>query len=149
MSLPTPLPAVSKEMIVPPDRKIQALEEQNRLLLQLLEQGRSAGRSPPDREVDERLARLERLEAWFAEQEWDHEAQGWFGRKQKRRRKSATPVVNVYNTPRGVTEPAKLPWGFLAVLLTVGVLAVVWIGSGSITDKTPAQYDNHTGLYRP
>jgi hypothetical protein len=70
------------------------------LLLQLLKQSRYAGRSPPDRQVDERLARLERLEAWFAEQEWDHETQGWFRRKQKRRRKSATPVVNVYNAPR-------------------------------------------------
>ena len=56
MSSPKPLPAVSEEIIFPPDRKNQALEEQNRLLLQLLEQSRHAGRSPPDREVDERLA---------------------------------------------------------------------------------------------
>jgi hypothetical protein len=149
MSLPKPLPAVSEEIIVPPDRKTQALEEQNRLLLQLLEQSRHAGRSPPDREVDERLARLERLEAWFAEQAWDYETQGWFRRKQKRMPKSATPVVNVYNTPRRATEPAKPPWGFLAVLLIIGALAVVWIGSGTTSDNTPAQYDNHTGLYRP
>jgi hypothetical protein len=147
MSSPKTLPAVSEEIIIPPDRRTQALEEQNRLLLQLLKQSRHAGRSP-DREVDERLARLERLEAWFAEQEWDHETQGWFRRKQKRRRKSATPVVNVYNTPRGATEPAKPPWGFLAVLLIVGALAVVCIGSGATGDNTPAQYDNHTGLYQ-
>jgi len=149
MSSPKPLPAVSEEIVVPPDRKAQALEEQNRLLLQLLEQSRHAGRSPPDREVDERLARLERLEAWFAAQDWDDETQGWFRRKQKRRRKGATPVVNVYNTPRGAAEPAKPPWGFLAMLLIVGALAVVWIGSTKTRDNSPAQYDNHTGLYRP
>jgi hypothetical protein len=68
--------------------------------IQLFKQSRHAERSSPERQVDERLARLERLEAWFAEQEWDHETRGWFRRKQKRRRKSATPVVNVYNTPR-------------------------------------------------
>jgi hypothetical protein len=149
MSSPKPVPAVREEIIVPPDRKTQALEEQNRLLLQLLEQSRHAGSSPPDREVDERLARLERLEAWFAEQKWDDEARGWFRHKQKRRRRGATPVVNVYNTPRGAAEPAKPPWGFLAVLLIVGALAVVWIGSGTTSDNTPAQYDNHTGLYWP
>lgn len=150
MSLPKPpLPTGSDEIIIPPDRKIQALEEQNRLLLQLLEQSRHAGRSPPDREFDERLARLERLEAWFAGQEWDDETQGWFRRKQKRRRNAAIPVVNVYNTPRGAAEPTKPPWGFLAVLLIVGALVVVWIGSARTSDNTPAQYDNHTGLYRP
>ena len=67
------LPAVSEETIIPPDRKTQALEEQNRLLLQLLEQSSHAGRSPPDREVDERLARLERLEALRAALESDGE----------------------------------------------------------------------------
>jgi hypothetical protein len=149
MSLSKPLPAVSEEIVVARDRKIQALEEQNRLLLQLLEQSHHAGGSPSGREVDGRLARLERLEAWFAEQEWDHEAQGWFRRKQTRRRKIATPVVNVYNTPRGATEPAKSRLGFLAVLLIIGALAAVWIGSGTTSDSTPAQYDNHTGLYRP
>jgi hypothetical protein len=143
MSSPKPLPAVSEEIIFPPDRKTQALEEQNRLLLQLLEQSRYAGRLPPDQEVDERLARLERLEALLAELESDGE------RKQKRRRKDAIPVVNVYNTPRAAAEPVKPPWGFLAVLLIVGALAVVWIGSATTSDHTAPQYDNHTGLYRP
>ena len=101
MISPKPLPAVSEEIIFPPDRKTQALEEQNRLLLQLLEQSRHARRLPPDREVDERLARLERLEALLAELESDGEIRSWFRRKQKRRRKDAIPVVNVYNTPRG------------------------------------------------
>ena len=148
MSLHKPLPIGSEEIIVPSDRKTQALEEQNRLLLQLLEQSRHAERSSADREVDERLVRLERLEAWFAELEWNDEAQGWLRRKQKRRRKDATPVVNVYNTPRGVVEPAKPPWGFLAVLLIVGALAVVWIGSTTTGENTPARYNNHTGLYQ-
>ena len=148
MSLHKPLPIGSEEIIVPSDRKTQALEEQNRLLLQLLEQIRHAERSSADREVDERLVRLERLEAWFAELEWNDEAQGWLRRKQKRRRKDATPVVNVYNTPRGVVEPAKPPWGFLAVLLIVGALAVVWIGSTTTGENTPARYNNHTGLYQ-
>jgi hypothetical protein len=148
MSSSKPLPAVSEEIIIPPDRKTQALEEQNRLLLQLLEQSRHAGRSPPDREVDERLARLERLEALLAELESDGETRGWFRRKQKRS-KDAIPVVNVYNTPRAAAEPVKPPWGFLAVLLIVGALAVVWIGSDTTSDHTAAQYDNHTGLYRP
>ena len=148
MSLSKPLPAASDEIIVPLDRKTQALEEQNRLLLQLLEQSRHAERPSPDREVDERLARLERLEAWLAELEWDDETQGWFRRKQKRRRKFATPVVNVYNTPRGVVQPAKPPWRFLAVLLIVAALAVVWIGSATTSENTPAHYNNHTGLYQ-
>ena len=148
MSSPKPLPAVSEEIIFPPDRKTQALEEQNRLLLQLLER-RHARRLPPDREVDERLARLERLEALLAELEWDGEIQSWFRRKQKRRRKDAIPVVNVYNSPRAAAEPVKPPWRFLAVLLIVGALAVVWIGSATTSDHTAAEYDNHTGLYRP
>jgi hypothetical protein len=148
MSFPKPLPAASDEIIVPPDRKTQALEEQNRLLLQILEQSRHAERSPPDRAIDERLARLERLEARLADLEWDDETQGWFQRKQKRRRKHATPVVNVYNTPRGVVEPAKPPWRFLVVLLIIGALAVVWIGSTTTGENTPAHYNNHTGLYQ-
>lgn len=146
MSSPKPLPAASDEIIVPSERKTQALEEQNRLLLQLLEQSRHAERSPADREVDERLARLERLEAWFAELEWDDETRGWFRRKQKRSRKYSTPVVNVYNTPRGVVEPAKPPWRVLAVLLIVGALAVVWIGSTTTGENAPARYNNHTGF---
>src|SRR5262245_40930768 len=85
MSSRMPLPAVSEEIIIPPDRKTQALEEQNRLLLHLLEQSRHARRSPPDREVDERLARLDRLEALLAELESDGETRAWFRRKQKRR----------------------------------------------------------------
>lgn len=148
MSLSKPLPAASDEILLPSDRKIRALEEQNRLLLQLLEQSRHAERSPPEREVDERLARLERLEAWLAELEWDDETRGWFRRKQKRRRKSATPVVNVYNTPRGVVEPPKPSWRFLAVLLIVGALAIIWIGSTTTSENTPAHYNNHTGLYQ-
>jgi hypothetical protein len=149
MSSPKPLPAVSEEIIIPPDRKTQALEEQNRLLLQLLEQSRHAGGSLPDRQVDERLARLERLEALLAELESNGETRGWFPRKQTRRRKDAIPVVNVYNTPRAAAEPVKPPWSFLAVLLIVGALAVVWIGSATTSDHTAADYDNHTGLYRP
>jgi hypothetical protein len=148
MSLPKPLPASSDEIIVPPDWRTQALEEQNRLLLQLLEQTRNAERSLPDREVDERLARLERLEARLAELGWDDETQGWFRRKQARRRKFATPIVNVYNTPRGVVEPPKPPWGLLAVLLIIGALAVVWIGSTTTGENTPPHYNNHTGLYQ-
>ena len=146
MSSPKPLPAVSEEIIFAPDRKTQALEEQNLLLLQLLEQSRHARRSPPDREVDERLARLERLEALLAELESDGEIRSWFRRKQKRRRKDAIPVVNVYNTPRAAAEPVKPPWGFLAVLLIVGALAVVWIGSTTTGENTPARYNNHTGF---
>jgi hypothetical protein len=149
MSSPKPLPAVSEEIIFPPDRKTQALEEQNRLLLQLLEQSRHARRLLPDREVDERLARLERLEALLAELESDGEIRSWFRRKQKRRRKDAIPVVNVYNTPRAAAEPVKPPWRFLAVLLIVGALAVVRMGSATTSDHTAAQYDNHTRLYRP
>jgi hypothetical protein len=148
MSLPKPLSTSSEEIIVPPDRKTRALEEQNRLLLQLLEQSRRAERSPPDREIDERLARLERLEAWLAGLEWDDETQGWFRRKQKRRRKGATPVVNVYNTPRGAAEPAKPSWRFLAVLLIVGALALVWMASTTTSENIPAHYNNHTGLYQ-
>jgi hypothetical protein len=148
MSLLNPLPAASDEIIVAPDRKTQALEEQNRLLLQLLEHSRNAESAPLDRDVDERLARLERLEARLAELEWDDETQGWLRRKQKRRRQRATPVVNVYNTPRGVVEPAKPPWGFLAVLLIIGALAVVWIGSTTTGENTPSHYNNHTGLYQ-
>ena len=148
MSLPKSLPVVGDEIIVAPDWKTQALEEQNRLLLQLLEQARNAERSLPDREVDERLARLERLEARLAELGWDDETQGWFGRKQKRRRKFATPIVNVYNTPRGVVQPAKPPWLFLAVLLIIGALAVVWMGSATTGGNTPPHYNNHTGLYQ-
>jgi hypothetical protein len=144
-----PLPAVSEQIIFPPDRKTQALEEQNRLLLQLLEQSRHAGRLSPDREVDERLTRLERLEALLVELESDGEIRSWFRRKQKRRCKDAIPVVNVYNTPRAAAEPVKPPWGFLAVLLIVGALAVVWMGSATTSDHTAAEYDNHTGLYRP
>lgn len=143
-----PKPAANDEIIVPPDRKTQALEEQNKLLLQLLEQSRHAEKSPPDRTVDERLARLERLEARLAELEWNDETQGWFQRKQKRRRKYATPVVNVYNTPRGVVEPAKPPRGFLVVLLIIGALAIVWIGFTTTGENTPAHYNNHTGLYQ-
>ena len=146
MTLPKPLPAASDQIIDPLDRKTQALEEQNRLLLQLLEQGRHADSSPPDRTLDERLARLERLEARLAE--WDDETQGWFQRNQKRRRKYATPVVNVYNTPRGVVEPARPPWGLLVVLLIVGAVAVVWIGYTTTGENTPAHYNNHTGLYQ-
>jgi len=148
MSLPKPLPAASDEIIVAPDWKTQALEEQNRLLLQLLEQTRSAERLLPDREVAERLARLERLEARLAELGWDDETQGWFQRQQKRRRKLTTPIVNVYNTPRGVVEPAKPPWLFLAVLLIIGALAVVWMGSATTGGNTPPHYNNHTGLYQ-
>jgi len=148
MSSPKPLPAASDEIIVPLDRKTQALEEQNRLLLQLLEQTRHAEKSPLDRTVDERLARLERLEARLTELEWGDETQGWFQRKQMRRRKYATPVVNVYNTPRGVVEPAKPPWRFLVVLLILGALAVVWIGFTTTGENTPAHYNNHTGLYQ-
>ena len=148
MSLPKSLPVVGDEIIVAPDWKTQALEEQNRLLLQLLEQARNAERSLPDREVDERLARLERLEARLAELGWDDETQGWFGRKQKRRRKFATPIVNVYNTPRGAVEPTKPPWLFLAVLLIIGALGVVWMGSAKTGENTPSHYNNHTGLYQ-
>jgi len=148
MSLSKSLPAASEEIIVPSDRKTEALEEQNRLLLQLLEQSRRAERSPPDQGIDERLARLERLEAWLADLEWDDETQGWFRRKQKRRRKGATPVVNVYNTPRSAVEPAKPPWRFLAVLLIVGAVALVWIGSTTTSENTPSHYNNHTGLYQ-
>jgi len=148
MSLPKPLPAASEEIIVAPDRKTQALEEQNRLLHQLLEQSRRTERSPPDREIDERLARLERLEAWLADLEWDDETQGWFRRRQKRRRKGAPPVVNVYNTPRGAAEPAKPPWRFLAMLLIVGALALVWIGYTTTSENNPSHYNNHTGLYQ-
>ena len=148
MSLPKPLPAASDEIIVAPDWKTQALEEQNRLLLQLLEQTRNAERSLPEREVDERLARLERLEARLAELGWDDETPGWFQRQQKRRRKVAAPIVNVYNTPRGAVEPAKPPWLFLAVLLIIGALAVVWMGSATTGGNTTPHFNNHTGLYQ-
>ena len=84
----------------------------------------------------------------LAELGWDDETQGWFGRKQKRRRKFATPIVNVYNTPRGAVEPTKPPWLFLAVLLIIGALGVVWMGSAKTGENTPSHYNNHTGLYQ-
>jgi hypothetical protein len=144
-SLPVPaitkLPSLGEKIILPRDRKIQALEEQNRLLLELLEQSQ-AGKSVPDRETEERLARLERLEAWVAEQGWDDERRGWFRRKQKRKHNPPPPVVNVYNTPRDADEPAKPFWRIVAVLFILGVVAIAATTSGN----APSRRNNHSGL---